>query len=571
MISLLLLLSGLLLAGILAANMLRPRFTKKVVSAARFFRDLPAAKEARSRLKLSNPTRSRPLYFQLLMLALLFAALLLYRANMRGLTRDGIALWILMDTSASMDTKVDSGGKRFDLAIEKARQSIASAEKAAEDMELHIRISGYDMHIHDVVDTRSGAGALNALERLKVRPLGTDLGVVTETLAKVDAQNRSDEPDDLDFRFTHFHVISDQSPREQSRKSVRVIWENVGKPANNQGIIDIQPTKRDPITALIREISVRCEYHGELAGGELSITGPKGSTVSLDELKWKRNGKAVVSFPVEDAGEYEVVLKSASGYKDSYGWDNRAKFYINETKQVKVDWRMAEEGLLERLNWKRSSNKPDIRIVPFGGITPNSKTPTIYLGEQAEKAGTGQLTIKIFENHPLTHTLDFDAFDLLKIPGIPLPKGFKSALAGGTDSGVWLAYRDNPAPAVYIPGLPTMTTDQMGVLNQVEVVAQLLFVNAVRWLLGLNDQALEPLYELTDIEHPEPKGNRIVLHPGEGDTSSLNATSKGSADDIRRVSLGIEKIPVWPSLLALCTCVLLLERGLATYGSSRWR
>ena len=104
-----------------------------------------------------------------------------------------------------------------------------------------------------------------------------------------------------------------------------------------------------------------------------------------------------------------------------------------------------------------------------------------------------------------------------------------------------------------------------------EVVTQLLFVNAVRWLLGLNEEALEPLYELTDIEHPEPKGNRIVLHPGEGDTSSLNATSKGSADDIRRVSLGIEKIPVWPSLLALCALVFLFERGMAAYGSSRWR
>ncbi|MBT3468894.1 MAG: VWA domain-containing protein [Opitutae bacterium] len=565
MITSLLMLSGLLLAGILAANMLRPRFTKKVVSAAKFFMDLPPAKEARSRLRLSNPARSRPLYFQLLMLVLLVVALLLYRANMRGMTRDGVALWILIDTSASMDTKAGSGGRRLDLAIEKARRSIASAEKVAEDLELRIRISGYDLEINDVVNTQSAAKALSALDTLKVRSLGTDLSIVSEAIAKVDAQNQSDEPEDLDFRFTHLHIISDQSPRPQPAKNVRVIWENIGKPANNQGIIDIQPNKTDPITALIREISVTCEYHGEQAGAQLSITAPKGHAVPVNELRWKRNGKAVLSFPVEDIGLYRVALNSASGYKDSYNWDNRAAFYINETKYVKADWQLADKNLMGKINWKQSSDRPDIRIVSFTGSSSLSKTPTIYVGRQVEKAGTGQSTIKIFENHPLIHTVDFDAFDQEKIPGIPLPKGFKPALAGGPDSETWLAYRDKPAPAVYIPGVPMMSTNRAGIFSDI------LFVNSVRWLLGLNSEAVEPLYKLTDVGHPEPSDNRVVLHPGEGDTSSSNATSSGSSDDIRRASLGTEKIPVWPSLLSLCALVFLIERGMAAYGSSRWR
>ena len=82
---------------------------------------------------------------------------------------------------------------------------------------------------------------------------------------------------------------------------------------------------------------------------------------------------------------------------------------------------------------------------------------------------------------------------------------------------------------------------------------------------------MEPLYRLTDIENPKPVGDRIVLHQGEGDTSSLNVFSSGSADDIRRASLGAEKIPVWPSLLALCAFVFLLERVMAAYGGARWR
>ena len=561
----LLLLSGLLLAGILVANMLRPRFTKKVVSAAKFFMDLPPAKEARSRLRLSSPARSRPLYFQLLMLALLIVALLLHRENMRGMTRDGVALWILIDTSASMDTKVGSGGRRIDLAIEKARRSIASAEKAAEDLELRIRISGYDMEINDFVNTQSAAKALSALDTLKVRSLGPDLSILSEAIAKVDAQNQLDEQDDLDFRFTHLHIISDQSPRPQPAKYVRVIWENVGRPANNQGIINIQPNKTDPITGLIREISVTCEYHGDQAGAQLSITAPQGHAVPLNELRWKRNGEAMISFPVEDSGLYKVTLNPAPGYKDSYNWDNRAAFYINETKHVKVDWQLPDKNLLGKINWEQASDRPDIRIVPFTGSTPSSKTPTIYVGRQIEKAGRGQSTIRIFENHPLIHTLDFDAFDQERIPGIPLPKGFKPALAGGPDSEMWLAYRDKPAPAVYIPGVPMMSTNQAGIFSNI------LFVNSVRWLLGLNSEAVEPLYKLTEIGHPEPSNNRVVLHPGEGDTSSSNATSSGSSDDIRRASLGIEKIPVWPSLLALCALVFLFERGMAAYGSSRWR
>ena len=179
----------------------------------------------------------------------------------------------------------------------------------------------------------------------------------SEAIAKVDAQNKLDDPDDLDFRFTHFHVITDHSPRPQSAKNVQVIWENIGKPENNQGIIAIQPTKRDAITGLIREISVTCEYHGKQVGAQLSVTDPKGGELLVSELSWKNNDKAVISFPVEDPGLYNVALTSASGYNDSYSWDNLAAFYISETKHVKVDWQLPRKDLLGKINWKQSSMK----------------------------------------------------------------------------------------------------------------------------------------------------------------------------------------------------------------------
>ncbi|MBL62112.1 MAG: hypothetical protein CMI30_01765 [Opitutae bacterium] len=573
MISWLLIFSGVLLAGVLAVNMLRPRFKKVVVSAARFFKSLPPAKEVKSRLRLSNPARSRPLYLQLLMLALLVVALLLYRSRMSGLQRDGVALWILIDTSASMDTRLDSGGSRFDLAIEKARLSIASAEEAAEGLELRIRVSAFDLEVRDIVNTQSATAALDALESLKVRPLGTDLGEVNNKIAMVEEQNESDEPDDLDYRFTHMHVISDQSFRPQSINYVRVIWDNVGSPANNQGILDVQPSGRDPITALIREMSVTCEYYGERVGATVSVTSPTGEKLRTSKLTWKRNRRATVTFPVADSGFYRVTLSASSEYDDRYSWDNRAAFLLsdNDTHHVNAFWGMNEKSWLKSIRWNdvARSKQADVNLVPLRNSAFHySSTPTVLVGKPIQGKVKDHLPISIFENHPLVRNLDFDAFDKLRMHGIPhskLPEGFQSVLADSKKR-VWVAFRVDP-PAVYLPRLPKITANP----GPDDAVSQLLFVNAARWLLSSKAQAMEPLYQLTDLENQEPKGNRIALHPGEGDTSSPNPTSSGSIDDMKQTSLGTEKIPVWPGVLACCALVFLFERGMASYGSPKWR
>ncbi|MDJ0835757.1 MAG: BatA domain-containing protein, partial [Acidobacteriota bacterium] len=54
-----------LTAGLVLLHMIRPRFERRIISAARFFEGLPPARKGMPRLRLSSPVGSRPLYLQL--------------------------------------------------------------------------------------------------------------------------------------------------------------------------------------------------------------------------------------------------------------------------------------------------------------------------------------------------------------------------------------------------------------------------------------------------------------------------------------------------------------------------
>jgi len=561
MITALLIFSIVLVAGVLVVNMLRPRFTKAVVSAAVFFKDLPPSRETKSRLRLSNPARSRPMIFQVLMLAALVAALFFHRSAMRGMGGEGIALWILMDTSASMDAATGPGEKRMDLAVRAARRSIEHAVKVAEGKPVRIRLSAFDLERTDLVDTQSPAAALSVLDQLKCRPLGTDISLVSAAAGLATGKKSGED----ESPFTHLQVITDQAPKPIRAKGFRLIWSNVAKPADNRGIADIQPSRRDPITGLIQEVTVTCEYFGAKAKAQLEILDPSGTTVADTNLTWKLNHKASVPFPVSKPGLYTVSLKHEKGSADAYAWDDRAEFLVGETKQVTADWQLSEEELLRKINWKQSAKKPDIRVVPFRGTTSRSTLPTLYVENRPTPATPKASPIQVFENHPLNHALDFDAFDELHVPMRSLPSGFRPVLAGGDLNAGWMAYREKPGPAVYLSQLPNFST------NRVDVISRILFVNSVRWLLGLNGQTRQPLYELTSPAQPNPKGNVLALHPGEGDTTAASTASLGSLKDMQRATLPAGQIPVWPALLAICAVALAMERILAAFGGAKWR
>ena len=78
-------------------------------------------------------------------------------------------------------------------------------------------------------------------------------------------------------------------------------------------------------------------------------------------------------------------------------------------------------------------------------------------------------------------------------------------------------------------------------------------------------------YELTSPAQPNPKGNVLALHPGEGDTTAASTASLGSLKDMQRATLPAGQIPVWPALLAICAVALAMERILAAFGGAKWR
>jgi hypothetical protein len=91
----------------------------------------------------------------------------------------------------------------------------------------------------------------------------------------------------------------------------------------------------------------------------------------------------------------------------------------------------------------------------------------------------------------------------------------------------------------------------------------------VRWLLQARD--IQPLYTLTDPTHPEPSGNRLALHEGEGDTAQVVAGA-GVVGDITPTSgRSGTRPPIWPALLAGATALFLLDRGLAAGLPRRWQ
>jgi hypothetical protein len=87
------------------------------------------------------------------------------------------------------------------------------------------------------------------------------------------------------------------------------------------------------------------------------------------------------------------------------------------------------------------------------------------------------------------------------------------------------------------------------------------FLNAARWILERRPRP--PLFTLTSPEQPEPSGNRIALHPGEGNTGRT-PRSVGTFDP--RAPRGRQterRLPLWPWLVGAAALIFLTERGLA--------
>ena len=542
-----------LLVTLIVIHMAQSRFDPIRLSAARFFRDLPPASTKERRWKPGNPLRSRPLYIQFPLLALLLIALLSSREVFAGGESQGIGLWLLIDTSASMTT-LQEGETRMDKTRREAVQTIAAAQEAAKEYDFCLRLSTFDLERRDLMpDTQDATAVVRILDTLSPRLLGTDLSLVVQALSLLENQTGVICP------ITHLVVISDFPAPEwvSEERDVQIIWQDLGLETANVGLNNIQAT-RNPLTGLVDDVRLEIVAFGtpppETA---VQVTGPSGERFLEETFGWEGGNAWRGSFTPEGPGLYEIELSPGGAYP----YDDQAIIEIGQAENVVVDWEFSDRNLPESLGWTVSTAQPHLRIAPYGVAL--DETPTLLVGGGYLSEGVAPSEIgDFYETSPILTDLNFDVVETLGLRGapLPLPSGFIPVLRGTNDS-VWLAQRENP-PAAYVPGLPTATSDNL------EAFSVTVFFNAVRWLL--QTRPLPSLYTLTTPAEPEPEDNRLALHENEGNTAR-EPYSFGSLEEIQPVIVTGRGEPVWPLWLVAAMLLLFFERGLAAFGGNNWR
>lgn len=570
---------GGLLVVLVAIHMARPRFKEFTLSAARFFNALPPARKGQPRLRLGNPFKSWPLYLQFPILLLLLVAVLSIDDTFAGGESKGLGVWFMVDTSASMSTS-QQGTTRMDAAQEEIKQAMMQAKSAvgsallSEEELLNqfvdqkktsfcLKLSAFDLEQRDLIVSPDAKATEQTANELIARPLGTDLNLIRTALSLLEDQSESE------CVITHLIVVSDQpAPEwvadEQITSITDVIWRDVGQAVDNIGFTDIQ-LSQNPLTGLVREVNLEVTAFGVApTNSKLLITAPDGTALLDEPIAWQGNNKSRHTFAPSGAGQYTLQLSPGG----AYDYDDEAIIEISDGEQIRVDWQLNERGLVEQLGWPQEKQQPHLRIVPYQSQIDDIPTLMVGNGYPQEGANSGQpdelIEIRDFyESSPLLADLNFDVAESLGIRGVnqsSLPEGFQPVLRGNDDL-IWLAQREKP-PAAYVPGLPIAVDDNLGHFSTTA------FFNAVRWLL--QERPLPAPYTLTTPEEPEPEGNRLALHEEEGNTAR-EPYSFGNLDNLEPVSTGSERAPIWPILLAVAVLIFLIERGLAAFGSEKWR
>jgi len=532
--------------GLLVLHMVRPRYVRKVVSAARFFRGLPPARKGQPRLRLASPVRSRPLYFQVPMMVLLLAALYLMNREHEAGEVLGFGVAIAVDTSASMTTRQENE-TRMASAVAEARRVLAEARDAAGGRPVCFRLVRFDLELVRLAGAADGLEA--ALSGLEARALGTDLNLVRAYRAAL-ATNQ-----DPECTITHLVTISDMpAPDWVAEESpIRTLWRGVGAPAANAGFTRVHGL-RDPLTGAVRRIELTVTARGSSRPERgLRVTGPDGGTVLETPIAWSERGTWTGSFTPERAGGYRLTLSGG----DAYALDDSAAITVGGRDGLRVDWRLDDRRTVDLLGWRQETEHPALRVARLPLI--DDGVPTIYIAEGEGSPRSSEIR-DFFEPSGLLRDLNLDAVEALALRGASLPDGFRPVLRR-MDGSVILAERDEP-PAVLVPSLP-----RTGEGNEARF-ATTTFFNGVRALLG--DRPPAPLYELTSPERPEPEGTRLALHPGEGNTAR-RTRSYGELGSVAPVPIAAETEPIWPMLLAAAALLMTAERLLAAYGGPRWR
>jgi len=526
-----------------------PRFLRRRLSAARFFRDLPPPRKGQSRLRRGKMELTLPFFLQLFVLLLLLAAVFFPDKKLKGHEAEGLGVWFIVDTSASMST-LQGNKPRMAAARREVELAVDQAQKAAKNKELCFRLSAMDLERRDLITAGNAFGITRAIKTLKPRPLGTDLGVIRRAFQSLKDQSQFKDH----CQVSHIVVVTDLPDPGWLWESgdIEVVWRDVGQPVDNVGFTNIQAS-RNPLTGLASEVLIEVTAFGTPpANTRLLVTAPDGSQLMDEELNWQQGQFWQGRFTPLAVGEYQLHLSPGGAYV----FDDNAVIKIDEGQLIRVDWQLPDRRLLRQMSWVEDKTNPHLRVTSNRTIPMD--IPTIIIGPgytRIRARDTQPPVIRDFmEASPLLADVNLDAVETLKLGGIELPENFQPVLRG-IDGKVWLAQAESPLRA-FVPGLPTGTDDITGRFSAT------VFFNAVRWLLQKRD--LPALYTLTSPLEPTPAANRLALHKDEGNTRRVPRSS-GKLENLKPITGKGAGIPLWPILVLAAVVLFLIERALAAW------
>ena len=534
---------GALAAALIVIYMARPNFRRAILSAALFFRDDPVLGST-SRIAWSTPHPTPLFYLQLPVLLLLLLAVphCPAAAVMDRSVKTGVR--VLVDRSASMSTQQD-GATRLHAAIAALRSMVTPQQSAIACFTL----SAFDLELTTLAENVATVGELvDLVSRLQPRPLGTDLSLVERALADTPVSTNAACATGITI------VVSDMPapPWMEGRDGPAArgdVWIDVSQPAINAGIVDLVDT-RDRVSGEVQRVRVVIGTFERVVTSNvtLNVRLPDGTVRTHTVGAWDGPTGSVEIVP-SLPGRYTFQVTPGGAYR----YDDEAAIEVPRSGPVRVDWRVTRREWLARLGWVEDRDNPDLRVLP--SIEMLDSRPAIVLGSgYTPRPGAAQPVTTFVETSPLVSGLNLDVAERSGMSAAPsLPPGFNTVLSG-PEGVAWIAERATPV-AAFVPGLP-LEGD-----GNVARFSSTVFLNAARWILERRPRP--PLFTLTSPDQPEPSGNRIALHPGEGNTAR-QARSVGTFDPrAPRERQTERRRATWPWLVGAAALVFLTERGLA--------
>ena len=528
-----------LMVGLTVVYMARPRFPRREVSSAQFFKDLPPPRLARLKPGLAPPQVTRSYILQLLVFLCILAALYILSPLYWGESSQQLRVWILIDTSAGMGAG-SVGKTRMDLARKELDILADHLEKEGADWSAAFKLSSFNLERQDLLTTSNIKTLAKKGQELEVSTLGGNLQLVRGL-------------DDPKFEATHLLVISHRPPPDWlADEPLPVIWRMVGEPLTNVGITRIQ-AQRDPLTRSVQQVAVETTIYGPPPSqARLQVLDPQQKVVLEQELTEKAEQLFLIDTP--ERGIYELKLV----VEDAYITDNQALIQTTGARALSVDWRLPDRRLMGALGWRDCERDCDLRVT-HQLEDVEGETPTLVVIEGGDSQQPQE--IKDFaETSPLLADLNLDAVETAVLASGNLPDDWVPVLRF-MDNTTWVAWRTEPRAAL----LHATSLNGPGVAGRLNAT---FFFNALRWLIDGKEP--QPLYTLTSPLQPQPQGTRLALHQGEG-TTWREPYSQGRVSQLVPVQSKGEGKPVWPIFLFLACSFLFLERTLNAFGSGKWR